>query len=156
MPQIPRMNGMNKNEQFFQSSWNVPKPIDLGWYRSNNHIQSTKVAGTRSKGPKSLSQGWLQNPGYFGAKLGQKWSQAIVTVLDVPGPPNFAGTLVRSIPTQINRFWDISETLKKLFIFVHSVHSGNLGPHFGLPNVRSSSHCTYQSYSINKSRRNTF
>ena len=59
-----------------------------------------------------------------------------MTVLDVPGPPNFAGTLVRSIATQIKRFWDISVTLKKLFIFVHS---GNLGPHFGLPNVRSSS-----------------
>ena len=63
-----------------------------------------------------------------------------MTVLDVPGPPNFAGTLIRSMPTQIKRFWDISETLEKLFIFVHSVHSGNLGPHFGLPNVRSSSH----------------
>ena len=50
-----------------------------------------------------------------------------MTVLDVSGPPNFAGTLVRSIPTQINRFWDISGTLKKLFIFVHSVHSGNVG-----------------------------
>ena len=77
-------------------------------------------------------------------RLGRKWSQAFVTVLYVPGPPNFAGTLVRSIPTQINRFWDISGTLKKLFIFVHFVHSGNLGPHFSLPNVRSSSHCTYQ------------
>ena len=120
-----------------------------------NHSQPTKVTGTRSKGLKSLSQGWLQNPGYFGAKLGQKWSQAIVSVLDVPGPPNFAGTLVRSIPTHINRFWGISGTLKKLFIFVHSVHSGNLGPHFGLPNVRSSSHCTHQSHSTNKSRRNT-
>ena len=76
----------------------------------------------------------------FGAKMGT----VIVTVLDDPGPPNFAGTLVRSIPTQINRFWDILGTLKKLFIFVHSVHSGNLGPHFGLPNVSSSSHCTYQ------------
>ena len=80
---------------------------------------------------------------------------AIVTVLDVPGPPNFAGTLVRSIPTQFNRFWDISGTLKKLFIFVHSVHSGDLGRHFGLPNVRSSSSCPYQSYSTSKSRRST-
>ena len=61
-----------------------------------------------------------------------------MTVLDVSGPPNFARILVRSILTQINRFWDISGTLKKLFIFVHSGHSGNLGPHFGLPNVRSS------------------
>ena len=34
-PQIPKMNGMNENEQFFQSSRNVPKPFDLGWYRSN-------------------------------------------------------------------------------------------------------------------------
>ena len=83
-----------------------------------NHIQPTKVAGTRSKNPKSLSQGWLQNPGYFGAKLGQKWSQAIVTVLDVPGPPNFAGTLVGSIPTQINRFWVISGTLKNCSFLV--------------------------------------
>ena len=56
--------------------------------------------------------------------MGQFWNMAIVTVLDVPGPPNFAGTLVRSIPTQFNRFWDISGTLKKLFIFVHSFHSG--------------------------------
>ena len=76
----------------------------------------------------------------FGAKMGT----VIVTVLDDPGPPNFAGTLVRSIPTQINRFWEILGILKKLFIFVHSVQSGNLGPHFGLPNVSSSSHCTYQ------------
>ena len=60
-----------------------------------------------------------------------------------------------SIPTQFNRFWDISGTFKKLFIFVHSVHSGNLGRHFGLPNVRSSSYCPYQSYSTNESRRNT-
>ena len=67
-----------------------------------------------------------------------------MTVVDVPEPPNFAGTLVRSIPSQVNRFWGISGTLKKLFIFVHSVHSGNLGPHFGLPNVRSALHCTYQ------------
>ena len=44
----------------------------------------------------------LQNSGYFGAKLGQKWSQAIVSVIDVLGPPNFAGTLVRSMPTQIS------------------------------------------------------
>ena len=48
-----------------------------------------------------------------------------MTVLDVPGSPNFAGTLVRSIPTQINRFWDNWGTLKKLFIFVHSVNLGH-------------------------------
>ena len=40
-----------------------------------------------------------------------------MTVLDVPGPPNFAGTLVRSIPTQINPLWDISGTLKKIVHF---------------------------------------
>ena len=50
-----------------------------------------------------------------------------MTLPDVPGPPNFAGTLVRSIPTQINRFWEISGTLKKLFSFAHSVHSRNVG-----------------------------
>ena len=27
------------------------------------------------------------------------WSQVIVNVLDYPGPPTFAGTLVRLIPT---------------------------------------------------------
>ena len=72
-----------------------------------------------------------------------------MTVVDVSGPPKFAGTLVRSIPTQFNF------SGKKLFIFVHSVHSGNLGRHFGLQNVRSSSYCPYRSYSFNKSRRNT-
>ena len=107
-----------------------------------NHSQPTEVAGTRIKGPKSLSQVWFQKSG---EKLGQIWNRDIVTVLDVPGPPNFAGTLVRSIPTRFNRFWDVSGTFKKLFIFVHSVHSGNLGHHFGLPTVRSSSHCPYQS-----------
>ena len=130
MPHIPKMNGMNKMNNFFK----VPE-------MSQNRLIWVGI-DLQSVPAKFGSPG---NSGYFGAKLGQKWSQAIVTVLDVPGPPNFAGTLVRSIPTQINRFWDISGTLKKLFIFVHSVHSGNLGPHFGLPNVRSSSHCTYQS-----------
>ena len=64
-----------------------------------------------------------------------------MTVLDVPGPPNFAGTLVRSIPTQINRFWDISGTLKKLFIFVHSVHSRNLGNEIGFMKVKCRLYC---------------
>ena len=59
-----------------------------------------------------------------------------MTVLDVPGAPNFAGTLVRSIPTQINRFWEMSGTLKKLFSFAHSVHSRNLGIETGSMKVK--------------------
>ena len=131
-------------------SGNLGCHFGLPTVRSSSHCPyqlklTNKNAGTQIKGPKSLSQVWFQKSGYLGEKLGQFWNQAIVTVLDVPGPPNFAGTLVRSIPTQFNRFWDISGTFKKLFIFVHSVHSGNLGRHFGLPTVRSSSHCPYQS-----------
>ena len=64
-----------------------------------------------------------------------------MTVLDVPGAPNFAGTLVRSIPTQINRFWEISGTWKKLFIFVHSVHSRNVGIETGSMKVKCRSYC---------------
>ena len=65
-----------------------------------------------------------------------------MTVLDVPGagPPNFAGTLVRWIPTQINRFLDISGTLKKLFIFAHSVHSRNVGIETGSMKVKCRSY----------------
>ena len=79
-----------------------------------------------------------------------------MTVLDVPGPPNFAGTLVRSIPTQFKRFWDISGTFKKLFIFVHSVHSGNLGRGIGYLNVKCRSYTKYLPYSMNESRRDRF
>ena len=64
-----------------------------------------------------------------------------MSVIDVLGPPNFAGTLVRSMPTQINRFWDISGTLKKWFIFVHSVHSGNLGHEIGSMKLKCRSYC---------------
>ena len=64
-----------------------------------------------------------------------------MTVLDVPEPPNFAGTLVRSMPTQNNRFRDISGTLKKMFIFVISVHSGNLGHELGSMKLKCRSYC---------------
>ena len=67
---------------------------------------------------------------------------AIVTVLDVPGPPNFAGTLFRSIPTPLNRFWDISGTFEKLFIFVHS---GHLGRDIGFLYVKCRSYTEYLS-----------
>ena len=46
----------------------------------------------------------------------------IMTVLDVPGPPNFAGTLVRSIPTQINRFGRFRELGKNCsFLFIQFI-----------------------------------
>ena len=55
-----------------------------------------------------------------------------MTVLGMPGPPNLAGTLVRSIQTDFTSFWAVLENLKILFIFVHSVHFMNQGRNFVL------------------------
>ena len=132
------------------------------WYMVMYTIKPTVVsrrrgvAGTHSGGPESPSRFWLRDPGCFGAKLGRGCSRAVVAVLDVPGPPDFAGTLAGSMPARVGRFWDISGTLRGLFIFGRSVRSGSLGPHFGLPNVRSSSHCACQPWSANGVRRSTF
>ena len=125
-----------------------------------NHTQPTKAAGTRTKGPKSLPKAPPQKSGHSGEKLGQLVVGTTLEHGHRDGPrraraSNYAGTPARPTPTPPNRPWDTSGTLKKLFTPAHSVHPGNLRRHFGLPNVRSSSHCPYQSYSTNKSRRNT-
>ena len=57
---------------------------------------------------------------------------SVQAVLGMPGPPNLAGTLVRSIQTDFTSFWAVSGNLKILFIFVHSVHFMNKGQIFCL------------------------
>ena len=54
-------------------------------------------------------------------------------VLGVLWPPNFAGTLLGSIPNDSDLFWGHPTSFREMFIFVHFVHSmtqGVLGDYF--------------------------
>ena len=52
----------------------------------------------------------------------------ITAVLEVPGVPNLAGWLLLSIQTHSRSFWTIPSIFKKMFIFVHFVHSEHQEP----------------------------
>ena len=68
-PQIPRMNGMNKNEQFFKSS--KMSQNRSNWVGIDLTSVPAKFGGPGTlKDPKSLSQVWFQKSGYFGRKVG--------------------------------------------------------------------------------------
>ena len=54
-------------------------------------------------------------------------TKSLVGVLGVLGPPNFAGTLLGSIPNDSDLFWGNPTSFRKNFIFVHSVHSMSQG-----------------------------
>ena len=68
----------------------------------------------------------------------------LVLLLNVPGTPNFAGTLLVTIQSDYKSFWTISDKLKISFIFVHSVHSMNQEHARTSQESLSCGHSTYQ------------
>ena len=87
-------------------------------------------------------------------------NQAIVTILYVPGPPNFAGTIIRPIPVHkpgLLKTNTIQSVLERLLYFcaifvVYSIHSGDLGYDIGLLNVKCRLCTNYLSLSMNERR----
>ena len=67
---------------------------------------------------------WFHILGYSGVSfLIRNGTKSLVGVLGVLGPPNFAGTLLGSIPNDFDLFWGNPTSFRKKFIFVHFVHS---------------------------------
>ena len=55
--------------------------------------------------------------------MGRFCTHPLVFLLNVPGTPNFAGTLLVTIQSDYKSFLTILDDFKISFIFVHSVHS---------------------------------
>ena len=70
--------------------------------------------GNVTKMPKTALFDLISVPAKFGGPVLEPSQWLVHVPILAPKSRNFAGTLIRSIPTQVIRFWDISGTLKKL------------------------------------------